>query len=231
MDQPKIYGQVWLNKHIIARTKEKYEKLGRKLNPADKIPIPRDARPPYLYIPVSKGRPWQCQISRDGSNEGRLAEHFDSRLVVDLRWSAPILPRRENRVWFSHEVLDKFGMPQPTFDFTLSEADVDLVEKMYKDCMRVGTILGGFVPGSTPKLQPLGSNIHYQGSHRMGPANDGTCVTDLNSRVWGFKNLILGGNGMIPSSIATNPTLTAAALALKAAYFECGRTTPSVAKL
>jgi len=228
MDQPKIYGQVWLSEEIIHKTRALYKEKGVDLDPTDPVPIPPTARPPYLYIPVSKGRPWQCQISRDGSNEGRLAEEFDSRLVVDLRWSAPVEPRKVNRVWFSKDVTDRFGMPQPTFDFTLSEKDKKVVNRMYKDCLKVASTIGGFVPGSAPKLQPLGSNIHYQGSHRMGPKDDNTCVTDLNSRVWGYDNLLLGGNGIIPSSISTNPTLTAAAFAIKAAYYECKKTIPAV---
>jgi choline dehydrogenase-like flavoprotein len=64
-----------------------------------------------------------------------------------------------------------------------------------------------------PRLLPPGSSLHYQGTHRLGAQDDGSSVCDPTCRVWGVKNLFLGGNGLIPTETACNPTLTSVALA------------------
>ena len=63
---------------------------------------------------------------------------------------------------------------------------------------------------------PGGSSLHYQGTVRMGLADDGESVCDPYARVWGVEHLYVGGNGLIPTSTAANPTLTNVALALRA---------------
>jgi pyranose oxidase len=107
-------------------------------------------------------------------------------------------------------------MPQPTFDFSLSDNDRRVVEAMISDCRQVERVLGGFLPGFEGRLQPPGHSLHTAGTFRIG-ADPATSVCDAYSRVWGFENLYLGGNGTIPNAHSVNPTLTAAAIAIRAA--------------
>jgi choline dehydrogenase-like flavoprotein len=59
---------------------------------------------------------------------------------------------------------------------------------------------------------PSGSSLHYLGTTRMGTTDDGTSVCGPTGRVWSTANLYVGGNNVIPTATACNPTLTAVAL-------------------
>jgi choline dehydrogenase-like flavoprotein len=83
--------------------------------------------------------------------------------------------------------------------------------------------IGGCLPSSPPQFMPLGASIHYQSTYRMGVKDDGTSVTDPNCKVWGIDNLYLGGPGIFPKETAANPTLTAGAMAVRAAYHIMGK--------
>ena len=56
-----------------------------------------------------------------------------------------------------------------------------------------------------PDRAPGGSSLHYQGTVRMGLADDGESVCDPYARVWGVEHLYVGGNGLIPTSTAAEP--------------------------
>jgi choline dehydrogenase-like flavoprotein len=82
---------------------------------------------------------------------------------------------------------------------------------------RAGLALGEFVAGEEPSLLADGQSLHYMGTVRMGQADDGASVCDSFSRVWGMANLYVGGNGVIPTATACNPTLTSVAFAVRSA--------------
>jgi pyranose oxidase len=59
--------------------------------------------------------------------------------------------------------------------------------------------------------------MHLMGTTRLGDRDDGCSVADRYGRVWRFENLYVAGTGAIPTACATNPTLTACALAVRTA--------------
>jgi pyranose oxidase len=126
-------------------------------------------------------------------------------------------PRPEDRVFFSDEELDGWGMPQLSIEYEVTERELHEVEAASADLRRVAQRLGDFVPGGEPQLMPAGTSLHYKGTVRMGNDGGKDSVVDERSRVWGMRNLFLGGNGLIPTATVSNPTLTSVALAVLAA--------------
>jgi pyranose oxidase len=209
------FTQIVLKQEIIDSIPRRFSEKLDAVEPNDPVPIPMSDPPPMVWIPVSDSRPWHCQIHKDSFHYGEIPADVDDRTIVDLRWFARIHPIRENRVRFEEDVNTTFGMPQPTFEFVWPEQDRKVMHDMMTDMVEAAHALGGVFPGAEPRFMPSGLCLHVQGTVRMGDNNDETCVVDPFSRVWGLTNLYLGGNGVIPTANASNPTLTSVALALR----------------
>lgn len=173
------------------------------------------------WVPFSDpGHPYQGQLGHmnicpfpadpEDLGEGRAG-------YAALGWLCRKEPRAEDRIAFSDDEVDWCGMPAMEIAYELGERDRVEVERALELTRQAGAALGRAVPGAEARLMPAGSSLHYQGTVRMGPADDGTSVCDSRSRVWGFSNLYVGGNGLIPTATACNPTLTSVALAIRGA--------------
>jgi C-glycoside oxidase len=170
-----------------------------------------------FWVPYSASRhPFHGQVMHLDMSPIEIVDRSAGEHVVGLGWFIPKEIRREDRVEFDDE-LDVYGMPRIRVEYTLTPRDRENVEAAIADQGRGAAALGQAVPGRPPTLVPPGSSLHYQGTTRMGEADDGESVCDSHSRVWGFENLFVGGNGVIPTSSASNPTVTSVALAIRAA--------------
>jgi pyranose oxidase len=237
-EQPIAFCQIILHKDLVEKAAAVHTEKHRDIFPGDKTGLRINEPPPNVWIPCSTGtynyynhrtkqyekrdRTWHCQIHRDAFNYGEVTPNVDERVVVDMRWFGALRPIYKNRVEFITEEdgtveTDRFGMPQPTFNYRIPKEDRACMHEMMKDMAYAASALGGYFPGSEPRWTRPGLGLHMQGTFRMGKKNDGKSVCDNNSRVWLFNNLYVGGNGIIPTITASNPTLTSCALAFKAA--------------
>jgi choline dehydrogenase-like flavoprotein len=119
--------------------------------------------------------------------------------------------RREDRIEFSDSETDWAGLPKMTIRYGLTPVDQNRIATARAALDKISSIGNPLFP--EPLLLPPGSSLHYQGTFRLGDQDDGSNVCDPTCRVWGVKNLFLGGNGLIPTETACNPTLTNVALA------------------
>jgi choline dehydrogenase-like flavoprotein len=147
--------------------------------------------------------------------------------MISVHFFVPQQPRFENRLEFSETETDWIGMPAMTIHHTLSEHDLAVLEHGKAEALRLSQILGRPADGEAPWILPSGSSLHYQGTVRMGAADDGTSVCDPSGRVWGTENLYVAGNGVIPTKTACNPTLTSVALSVIGARDIASRLTAS----
>ncbi|KAJ7840234.1 hypothetical protein B0H13DRAFT_2677031 [Mycena leptocephala] len=226
-EQPVTFCQTICKKSLLDSIKEAEPKkpdwwiqaLKRQAekNSHDPIPIPFSDPPPQVYYRPTKERPWHGQIQRDDAwSFGAFGDTVDNRLIVDFRFFGMATPLRKNRVTFTHKCRDAYGMPQATFEFDLKDTDRENSNEMLADMCAVASRIGGFLPGAEPQFQKPGTALHIAGTTRAG-LNSGDSVVDTDCKVWKFDNLYLGGNGVISTAFAGNPTLTSIAYAIKSA--------------
>ena len=134
---------------------------------------------------------------------------------VNMGYGMRKQPRFEDGVSFDDDELDYRGFPNMTIRYELTDSEKDEIAQGTELLKRAGEALGTFI--AQPRLLPNGSSLHFQGTMRMGETDDGTSVADGYSRVWGFDNLVIGGNALIPTATTMNPTLMSTAIAVRGA--------------
>lgn len=230
-EQSIAFCQIVLRREIVEsiyKNKDWAERIAehKRKHPKDPLPIPFEDPEPQVMIPFTTDFPWHCQIHRDAFSYGDVGPRADARVVVDLRFFGRQEINPNNMVYFGQPtgsygawqagITDIYGMPQPTFEVTTSPADDRMNQKMMNDMTNVANALGAYLPGSEPQFMNPGLALHITGTTRIG-LDEKTSVADPSSKVHGYKNLWVGGNGNIPDSTCSNPTLTSVAIALKGA--------------
>lgn len=209
-DQPQIMCSVYLKPEIARAEQEQTETPGSV----------REAMTGVSWIPFwGPDYPYHGQIMQRDAAPMIVGdvESDEKHPIVGLGCFATKDIRFEDRVEFSDTELDYFGMPAPTIHYELTERDRETIDRGIEIVTGLVERMGTPVPGGHPRLVPSGSSIHYQGTVRMGDADDGTSVCDPWGQVWGVPGLFVAGNGVIPTPTASNPTVLSVALAVRSA--------------
>jgi len=153
--------------------------------------------------------------------EGLFGEELRARLFHDVSrqvrvsCSIEVLPNHDNRVTLS-DLKDASGLPRPAINF----ATDDYTRSAFGPALDVITeILRAL--GATPTVVDR-DPLHYSGAgHVMGTCRMGfdpaTSVVDPDLRSHDHRNLYIVGSSPFPTCGTSNPTITIAALALRAA--------------
>lgn len=142
--------------------------------------------------------------------EKHVKEEFGRTLGV--RIFCEQLPDRGNSVSVNPEVRDHFGQPVPHITWNVGEYERAALAEARDIAERVLRAAGA----EDIREMRLRHAAHQIGTHRMG-ADPGTSVVDPNLRAHEVANLYLVGGGCFVTASASPPTLTIAALALRAA--------------
>lgn len=172
------------------------------------------------WVPYTTLMPFHGQVMQIDASPIKLADD-DGPLpgtIVGLGWFCAKDIQESDRVAFDDATADAYGMPAMRIHYTLTERDNDALTKAHEELRKAAAALGEPLEAD-PLTLPPGASLHYQGTVRMGKADDGTSVCDVNSEVWGVAGLHVAGNGVIPTATACNPTLTAVALAIRGARY------------
>ncbi|MBA2811715.1 GMC family oxidoreductase N-terminal domain-containing protein [Streptomyces sp. KM273126] len=183
----------------------------------DALPLPRagEFSTDSLWLPQNgAAQPFHGQIMNRTyvDEDGRPLAHS-----VGLSLYVPVESRAENRLVFSESETDLAGLPRIRVEFGYSDTDRALIRRALDEVRSIAEEFGPFDPATECALLPPGSSLHLTGTVRAGVADDGTCVCDPDGRVWGFDNLYLAGNGVVPTAMAANVTLTGTVTAVRAA--------------
>lgn len=155
------------------------------------------------------------QLIQDGYRGTTLIEQLNAHVARQFRFANLVeqLPDPANRIVPAFDRLDALGIPRPRLYYRLG----DFVERGMAEARRVSEqifqALGATYIEHSAEHQGAG---HVMGTYRMG--NDPrTSVVNAEQRSHDHPNLFLLGSGVFPTVGTANPTLTLAALALRAA--------------
>jgi choline dehydrogenase-like flavoprotein len=167
--------------------------------------------------------PKPLDIASDTGNWGTALE---KEVRESFGWFVAInaeleqLPDEKNSITLDPLVKDYFGNPAPRITYSISNYEkegakraVDIIEKIF-DALEVAEI----IHGGTEAKKDFSFGWHHMGTCRMG-TNPERSVVDPNLRTHDVDNLFIVGSSVFVTGGPVQPSLTIAALAIRAAEY------------
>jgi pyranose oxidase len=186
------------------------------LQAASRVAGPIDELSGVSWVPFTDAEPFHGQVMQLDASPVPFDGELMPGEVVGLGWFCAKDIRAHDRVEFDDQLEDGYGMPAMKVHYELTATDRRSIAAATAHMVAVGDLLGDAIFGDPIEFAP-GASLHYQGTTRMGERDDGRSVCDDDCQVWGTAGLYVAGNGVIPTAMACNPTLTSVALAVRGA--------------
>ncbi|NOU88393.1 LysM peptidoglycan-binding domain-containing protein [Paenibacillus sp. LMG 31460] len=175
-----------------------------------------------ILIPRTVDRPYQIQIHGPGKNSEYYWYAYNEKPLrkeweIDFIGSGMVESRYENKIVLDPLMRDEYGVPELKVQFSYSERDEDIIQKMGEGLKQASSTLKAPLVSEICRKLP-GDEIHEMGTCRMGD-NPSTSATNPYGQIHGVLGLYIADNSVIPTSGAANPTLTTIALAIRTADY------------
>jgi choline dehydrogenase-like flavoprotein len=170
----------------------------------------------YGYQAIPARMNWKNQFNKKG---------FGAELKNSLRKPGPwvwvlsgfgeVLPQYNNRMSLDPGKVDRFGIPQVTFDCQWGDNEDHMLRDILHQGERLMKAAGAIftLPRAEPGAPGLG--IHEMGTARMG-ADPSQSVLNAHNQAHDVANLFVTDGACMTSSSCVNPSLTYMALTARA---------------
>jgi choline dehydrogenase-like flavoprotein len=196
---PYRIGLHTLESHQFCDPKNRYELGGIKMACVDN-------RGPTPYSLAASSGNWGQSLA------DQIKRSFGH--TIEAVASIEQLPDPDNRVTLDPDLRDYFGDPAPRITYSFGAYEKATISAGSKLCREILTAVGGEISD----LEDHGFAGHPMGTCRMGD-DPATSVADRNLRAHEVPNLFVVGSSVFVTGSSLQPSLTIAALAIRAAEF------------
>ena len=162
---------------------------------------------------------WRMPLSKKG-----FGADYKNRLRKPGLWMmflagfAECLPYKDNRMFLHAGKVDRFGVPQVSFEFEWGRNELALRKDMIEQASKMHKAAGAVFDFALDIPSYGGSAIHEMGTARMGD-DPGESVLNKHNQAHEVSNLFVTDGACMSSTACVNPSLTYMALTARAADY------------